>query len=234
VKLEEVLRSGVYGLVIHIGAGRCRELDAYAEAGIPRIILIEPNPNLAERLRKREYSPGVLEVVEAAVAEASGTADLLILNVLEMSSLRTPMGLEQLYPNVAVRERCRVNVISIHDLVTRARETGGRRSLAIIDAPGEEGALVDAILSRTNGKAFSDLLVACMPDEAYAGAQPAGAIAARFEHDGYLLQEVEVANDLDRLWLLAQPSPTNQKIWLLEAEVAALKDQALAEQASKA
>lgn len=73
----------------HVGAHDGEEVGGYLAAGIPRITLVEPNPDLAGRLRRRYRGDRRVTVVEAAcTAAGSGTVDLHVPDRTNMASLR--------------------------------------------------------------------------------------------------------------------------------------------------
>ncbi len=61
--------------VVHVGAHQGEEFAAYTRHGIRRIVAVEANPRWAAFLRER--SPDI-DVIEAAVSDRDGQAELLI------------------------------------------------------------------------------------------------------------------------------------------------------------
>ena len=62
--------------VVHLGAHHGQEVDAYRAAGCERIVLVEANPEHCAVLEERFGGDPDVEVLNYAVAEASGTATL--------------------------------------------------------------------------------------------------------------------------------------------------------------
>ena len=71
LRKSNALAAVTLDTVLRAGAGLCKELDTYIEHGAKRIILMEPNPQLAEMLKLRTRShPQVQMLTEALGAEA--------------------------------------------------------------------------------------------------------------------------------------------------------------------
>lgn len=101
-----------------------------------RVVCIEPDPHLAEGLRKRFARLNLVSVRESALGEKAGTAKLNIMANPVLNSLRQPTeDVTSLYPqSYEIRERREVNVEPL-DAVARGL---GRISLLKIDAQGFE------------------------------------------------------------------------------------------------
>lgn len=79
----------------HVGAHDAEEVPGYFAAGIRRITLVEPNPDLAGRLRRRYRGDRRVTVVEAAcTADGVGTVALHVPDRTNMASLHPLDGAE--------------------------------------------------------------------------------------------------------------------------------------------
>lgn len=107
--------------IVHVGAHKAEELPLYRRCGFARIVLVEPNPQLAAELRGIE---GV-EVVEAACASAPGRRTLHITEQTRQASLYRPLT----RPVIAEVE---VDVYRLADLVDDTV------NVAVVDAQGAE------------------------------------------------------------------------------------------------
>jgi capsular polysaccharide export protein len=61
------------GTVVHIGAGKCGELEDYCRLGAKQIILVEPLPDLVASLRKCQDRPGKIVIHQMAVSDTTGS-----------------------------------------------------------------------------------------------------------------------------------------------------------------
>lgn len=72
--------------VVHVGAHEAQELDVYRACGFSRMLWVEPNPDLAARLRNRG-----LEVAECAVVRRPGPTTLYLTKWDQQSSVLRPI-----------------------------------------------------------------------------------------------------------------------------------------------
>jgi FkbM family methyltransferase len=101
--LPSLLLKGGTGTrgVIHVGAHLGEEVEAYREAGVYRMILIEANPNVFEHLRARFGHESGIIILNAAVADVDENRSFHITNVTQSSSL-LPLGEHaEIYPQVS-------------------------------------------------------------------------------------------------------------------------------------
>ncbi|MBA1445494.1 MAG: hypothetical protein M3H12_16335 [Chromatiales bacterium] len=60
--------------IVHMGAGRCSELDDYLAAKPAHLLLVEADPQLAEALQARTTNHPQVEVINRVVAAQPGPA----------------------------------------------------------------------------------------------------------------------------------------------------------------
>jgi FkbM family methyltransferase len=131
VRASEV-RDGVAAILaerkpqhlVHVGAHEGQEVPGYLSAGIERITLVEPLPELAAGLRKRFPT---LTVVEAACSDADGLMQLTVPAKTNMATL---------VPGL-VGSRVTVPVRRLDDIAPDA-------DAAVIDVQGHEFAVLSA------------------------------------------------------------------------------------------
>lgn len=75
--------------LVHVGAHEGEEVAGYLDAGIERITLVEPIPELADKLRRRWPD---LTVVQAACSDREGIATLRIPGKTNMAGLHMTEG----------------------------------------------------------------------------------------------------------------------------------------------
>jgi FkbM family methyltransferase len=110
------------GHLVHVGAHEGQEMPYYREAGIKRITLVEPIPELAAQLRADHPDS---TVVEAACGPAAAHANLHIMQKTNLSTLAAPRRGDRVDHVIAV------NVRRLDDIAPDA-------DAAVIDAQGME------------------------------------------------------------------------------------------------
>lgn len=155
----------VNGVILHLGAGECRELTDYLATRAERIVLVEPDPELAHALRQRVSQEPRVTIIEAAVAETSGkrtlhrfnTPGLATLNPLEQPPLRWP-GLREI-------ESVEVRVINLSELMNQVGLQQEQVHWLIIDCPGEEETVIWALGKKENTFRYVSLHTGSMMPE---------------------------------------------------------------------
>ncbi len=108
------------GTLVHIGAGSGERLAAQQSSGLSRIVLVEPDPELAAALIRQTRGEPRIEVLPLAVAGADGEATLEVMNFPDLSSLRRPnAALRGLFPGLRARAQPVVEVLSPATLLAR-------------------------------------------------------------------------------------------------------------------
>lgn len=108
------------GTLVHIGAGSGERLAAQQSSGLSRIVLVEPDPELAATLIRQTRDEPRIEVLPLAVAGADGEATLEVMNFPDLSSLRRPnAALRGLFPGLRARAQPVVEVLSPATLLAR-------------------------------------------------------------------------------------------------------------------
>lgn len=128
--------------VIHVGAHRGQEVPEYRAAGFGRIHLVEPEPDLAARLRRKFPDCEVHETV--CVASRAKTRQFNVASQRKWSSLLDiPPDQSRTGETIEVRERIKVAACRLVDIQTGC-------NVAIVDTQGTEqdvleGADLDAL-----------------------------------------------------------------------------------------
>jgi FkbM family methyltransferase len=134
------------GAVLHVGAGACTELEDFQRLKAEKILLVEANPELAERLQRRGRGDRRIQVVSSAVAaQEADNAILRVLNNPRESSLLKPARLLERLPNLRVAREVQVPVVTLARMVRRLAPDPARPNLLLIEAPGVESSLLASI-----------------------------------------------------------------------------------------
>lgn len=148
------------GTIIHIGAGRAEELHAYQASGAEQIVLVEPNPLLADRLRRTTQSDSKVKVLQLAVTENSEKNQLLEFNLPEASSIHKPTELTKLFPGLKLLNQHAVDTSTFAGLIENS-QLKGNSNVLVIQAPGSELEIVSALAASDASDSFSQVHVTC-------------------------------------------------------------------------
>lgn len=203
--------------IVHIGAGEGRELTAYLNSNAKRIVLVEPNPTLAEHLRQHARNDARVEVLEVAVNDGPEQHQLREYNLPEASSLHEPTGLRRLYPSLQVRTSYTVQVLTPDALVAELELEKGA-NLLVVQAPGAEQAVVEGLAEKDLLKRFEHIWLTA-PEQAYFDSNSQwSAILATLESAGYTHQPGKTDNHEWPSWVLHR-HPLAERVETLTAEL---------------
>ncbi len=133
------------GVVVHIGAGMASDLPIWLEAGAERIILVEADPDIADRLRAATEAWPQVEVIEAAVSPNRKPRSFHRMNFPDLNALRQPAGLKSLFPGLKVLSQERVRPICPVGLIRSLNISGKGPNLLLVEAPGESLGILRAL-----------------------------------------------------------------------------------------
>lgn len=182
--------------ILHIGAGQCQELPAYLESSAKRIILVEPNPNLADFLRQRTKDENRVQVLEVAITDDPKLNHLTEYNLPEATSLYQPTGLKELFPGLRSTTTHIVTVKTPQALLEEL-SLADQRSLLVIQAPGAEKSIVHGLSGHSLMDCFSDLMVTANPQPFYKSNSYAEPVLAELKEQGY---DIRGNDDQDAEW----------------------------------
>jgi FkbM family methyltransferase len=144
--LNRILRDKDLKLdaVLHVGAGTGSELELYREHRADKVMLVEANPMLADRLRQKVRGFQNIEVTAAAVADAAGEAQLWMMNNPRESSLCRPDGLLRRYPNLKVTQNIPVRTLTLDALIDQLAPAVDGANVLVLEMQGMELAALSA------------------------------------------------------------------------------------------
>lgn len=184
--------------IVHIGAGQCRDLDDYCNTRAANITLIEPNPEKAAALKQRAGGLGNVTVIEAAVAEQDGTADLYVFNFPDVDSLYPPTNLGRILPGLRQVGRTNVSTLSVEKLIGQLALDQASHNWLIVEAGGAELGIIDALHEHDALRHFTRLIVRTGAEPFYETGSWAGPLLKRLEAHGYRTEGA--ADNADADW----------------------------------
>ena len=154
--------------VLHLGAGAGRELEHYLRWNAEKVILVEPNAQMAGRLRALVRDVAKVAVIEAAVSANGGEAPLWVVNRAQESSLLQPTLLLKRYQNLNVLRSDIVQTMSLNDLIERLEPNAARNNLLVLEVQGGE---ISVLSSTAPGglQKFAWILTRSSPEVMYEG-----------------------------------------------------------------
>ncbi|MFH7321147.1 hypothetical protein ACHHRT_11135 [Desulfurivibrio sp. D14AmB] len=189
--------------IIHLGAGRGRELDEYLAAKPERIVLVEADPVAAQQLARRTAHLPQVEVVAVAIAPAGSRAVLNIFNLAAFSSLRVPTGLREMFPGLRLSREVEVDALSPVELVEISGLAPDRSNWLVIDVPGEEAEVLEALQQAGMLHLFDRVVLHCGRVALYEGGRDAEQLLRLLEDKGFEVVSCEAEMDPDRpCWVL--------------------------------
>jgi len=176
------------GALIHLGAGRCRELETWIRAGFREIVLVEPDQARAAELRSRAAGHDQVRVVESAVSAVDGESEFNVLSYPDASSLRKPEGLLDLFPGIRIHKCIQTHVIGIDTLLDEVNLTIDGVNGLLIDTPGEEHVIIEALLHTDAVDSLSFIALQASTIPLYAEARPFSSIELLLQDAGFTLE----------------------------------------------
>lgn len=144
-----------FSLIVHLGAGSGAP-DLYASVPCARLVLVEGEPAVADELRARCAARlPAAEVEQVVIAPSSGPVTWHQYNLRPLSGPANAMEFRSWYPRLEQTGSRQAQAIGISEWLasvirSEARRDGGREadaasSLLVLDMPGQETGLVDAL-----------------------------------------------------------------------------------------
>jgi FkbM family methyltransferase len=132
------------GTVVHIGAGKCGELEDYCRLGAKQIVLVEPLPDLVASLRKYQDRFGKIVIHQMAVSETTGSHQAYICKNIRTNStdheelyLSKPTTLLDQQPSLQVLRTEAIETCTIQEICQQI-QFNGSNDLLVLELNGLE------------------------------------------------------------------------------------------------
>jgi FkbM family methyltransferase len=189
--------------IVHLGAGRCSELNDYLAQRPRRLLLVEADPQLADDLQNRTKDRESVQVSCAAIAGQPGPATFNRYNLPEVNSLHAANKLIELFPGLKTVEQLKVNAISPDSLLSLLKLNAEQENLLIIDLPGEELPVLQVLKQSQKLHLFSQMILHCGCEPLYEGSEPAEQVLEWLRNEGFDLVAEDNSINPDRpCWTL--------------------------------
>lgn len=181
-----------FDAIIHIGAGRGKELQSHLSEGARRIILVDVDRIAIAGLRRLASAASTVdtavEVIQAAVAGAEKSAELRIYNLERVSGIREPESLTDVYPGLRLVRSSSHRTREAASLIEDLDIDHDKDNKLVIDAPGEELAILQNLERKGALSAFSQILIIMARRSLYKGAAGSKDVTAFLEDAGFMSQ----------------------------------------------
>lgn len=124
--------------VIHIGAHEGTELSSYQAMGAEKILFIEANPVVFERLQANMAAYPNVQAVNCAITDHNGTIDLRVTSFDQSSSVLPLKHHQDIYPNITETHQVAVQSRTIDTLLQELGLNPSDFNILNIDIQGAE------------------------------------------------------------------------------------------------
>ncbi|WP_439509887.1 hypothetical protein [Marinimicrobium koreense] len=206
--------------LIVVGAGN--NPDPYLQEGHERVILLEPNPRLAESLRQKTADSEAVRVEELAVVTNAALNQLHEFNLPEAASVRQPTGLKHLLAGLRLKESHPVATLAASELCKRFELPGEGRHKLIVQANGEEVNIILSLLETGDLSHFQEVTLGARRDAYYDGEQTIDAITASLAKLGFEVRQEKQTDPDWPVWTF-EINPLHKVVETLKFELEAQK-----------
>ena len=181
--------------IVHIGAGEGNDIEEQLTVNPKKLILIEPNPDIAAYLREKTRGWINVQVHEIAVTASVKEEQLVTLheyNWNSASSLLDAAQLAQLYPGLQLVRNHQVKALSPAALIERLVLDKEENNTLIIEAPAVEMGIIEALCDSGQIEVFSVLTLRCPITGLYTdGTNPMKTVSRLEEYGFEMVEQVE-------------------------------------------
>ena len=198
------------GTILHIGAGFGGDLAAYLASGAERIILVEPDAAALAVLRPLVAGQDRVTLIPVAVTPEPGLTRLNRFNFADLNTLRQPVGITTIFPGLQVLSQDIVAVETPADLLARGLLSYMRPNWLVIEAPGEELAILTALDAAGQLEPFETLVLQGAREIYFAGSTAIDAVLDWLKSRHFTKDLVHLPLDPDRPHLRVSLDPLSK------------------------
>ena len=184
--------------IIHMGAGRCTELNDYLAIKPRQLVLVEADIRIADTLQSRINGLEQVQVICSTVMGHPGPAILYRYNLPEANGLHQAVGLINLFPGLKLLEQHEVLGVSPVTLIEPLQLQAEKENRLVIDLPGEELPVLQALKQAQQLYLFTQIILHCGRKPLYEGSEPAIRILDWLREAGFDLVSEDESRDPDR------------------------------------
>ncbi|MBE1291336.1 MAG: hypothetical protein GJ677_02490 [Rhodobacteraceae bacterium] len=213
------------GHVVYVGCGLASDLDDYLALTPEKVWLIEPNFEMADDLIALEQSNDRVQFLPVAIATQSGEQPFHIVNFFDLSSLKTPSKLTQIYPGAKITQSPQVRALSLYDLLDQNPLPQDLGNILVIEAVGSEADIVSALEQTELADQFQGVVLATTKRVLFSGGAALKRLKTMLAAVGFELLAEDGKSNSDWTRTVFWRDATAVRFQTLEAELAAQKRQ---------
>ena len=208
-------------ILIWLGAGKA-STTTLEPAKYKKIILVEALPKLCDKLLKVYQPESHVEVINACVSldSSSSVLPFNIFNLVELSSLKAPTGLYELFPGLKITRTIDLEICELTDVLGEL-EAENEYEL-IIDLPDIAGQVIEKLISTELIHYFKKIIITCGSTSLYDGAYTCDEITRVLKQEFFKETFID-DNDPDLLVVTFSQDSDAKKIASLEKQVSELQ-----------
>jgi hypothetical protein len=146
-----------------------------------------------------------VEIIDAAIAGEDATSSLHVFNVPGYASLRQATALRDLFPGLQTVRTVTVKTLTPSALLSSLDLANEKNILLIVDAPGEEMAILNGLLHAFSPREFAEIRFRCGEMALYEGGEGSSRVCALLREAGFAIGTPLLADDPDRPLRIASP-----------------------------
>ena len=124
--------------VIHVGAHEGLEISSYQQMGAQKVLFVEANPSVFERLQANIATYPNVEAVNCAIADRNGTIDLHVTSFDQSSSILQLKHHQEIYPHITETHQITVQSKTLDTLLQEQELNPSDFNILNIDIQGAE------------------------------------------------------------------------------------------------
>ncbi len=124
--------------VIHVGAHEGTEITAYQQMGAQKVLFVEANPSVFERLQANIADYPNVEAVNCAIVDRNGTIDLHVTSFDQSSSILQLKRHQEIYPHITETHQITVQSKTLDTLLQEQELNPSDFNILNIDIQGAE------------------------------------------------------------------------------------------------
>ncbi|MGH1413621.1 MAG: FkbM family methyltransferase, partial [Pelagimonas sp.] len=156
-----------------------------------RVVLAEPDPDLAAKIEADYDGHPSLKVIAAAVCARSGRGELVSYNQPGLRSLHPATAhLKRLFPGLKPRARSDVRTITIKQFLQQAGKLEGTVELRL-ETGGEEADILRGLIQAGGLENVAQIVLHCGVEPLFEGAEPLAVSAGVLRAEGFALEAQE-------------------------------------------
>ena len=196
--INDVQTGQFLNTLVYMGAGSGSELNTLLALQPQRLLLIEADPQLASALQARTATLKQIQILNTAVSGHPGPAIFHRYNLPHAGSLHPASGLLELFPGLKTVGQLQMKSESPVTLLQPLQMVAEQENLLIIDLPGEELAVLQALQQAGQLHLFRQLQLHCGRQPLYEGSKPAARILQWLQGQGFDVLTEDDTQDPDR------------------------------------